>query len=168
MPTPTAIQNQSSTGQEVILGVDTHKDVHVAALSSPLGLTLSTASFPATIAGYQQMVAWARDHGRVCRAGVEGTGSYGAALTRHLVTEQITVIEVNRPDRAQRRTRGKSDILDAEAAARAVISQRATATAKAGDGPVEQIRSPYQQKGRPPGTETGRFRGTTRPARTHQ
>lgn len=139
MPAPT-VHHQFSTAQEVILGVDTHKDVHVAALTSPLGLTLSTASFPATTAGYQQMVAWAREHGRVHRAGVEGTGSYGAALTRHLLAEQVTVIEVNRPDRAQRRTRGKSDIIDAEAAARAVISQRATGTAKTGDGPVEQIR----------------------------
>ena len=139
MPSPTA-QNPSGTDQEVILGVDTHKDVHVAALTSPVGLTLATASFPATNTGYQQMVAWAREHGHVRRAGVEGTGSYGAALARHLVTEQIAVIEVNRPDRAQRRTRGKSDIIDAEAAARAVISQRATGTAKAGNGPVEQIR----------------------------
>jgi transposase len=139
MPAPTA-QTHSNNDQEVILGVDTHKDVHVAALTSPLGLTLSTASFPATTVGYKQMVAWARGHGKVCRAGVEGTGSYGAALARHLVTEQITVIEVNRPDRAQRRTRGKSDVLDAEAAARAVISQRATGTAKAGNGLVEQIR----------------------------
>lgn len=125
---------------EIVLGVDTHKDLHVAAVASPVGRTLATASFPATTAGYRQLVSWARSHGTVARAGVEGTGSYGAALARHLVVEQITVIEVNRPDRAQRRRRGKSDVIDAEAAARAVISLRATATAKAGNGPVEQIR----------------------------
>ncbi|MER5459078.1 transposase [Micromonospora sp. NPDC002389] len=125
---------------EVVLGVDTHKDLHVAAVASPVGRTLATASFPATAAGYRQLLSWARSHGTVARAGVEGTGSYGAALARHLVVEQVTVIEVNRPDRAQRRRRGKSDVIDAEAAARAVISLRATATAKAGNGPVEQIR----------------------------
>lgn len=126
--------------EEVILGVDTHKDLHVAAVASPVGRTLATASFPATTAGYRQLVSWACSHGTVVRAGVEGTGSYGAALARHLAVEQITVIEVNRPDRAQRRRRGKSDVIDAEAAARAVISLRATARAKAGNGPVEQIR----------------------------
>jgi transposase len=76
----------------------------------------------------------------VRRAGVEGTGSYGAALTRFLPAEGVAVIEVNRPDRAKRRRRGKSDTVDAAAAAEAVISGRATATPKGSDGPVEQIR----------------------------
>jgi transposase len=126
--------------EDVVLGVDTHKDLHVAAVTSPLGQTLATASFPATAVGYEQLVSWVRSHGRVRRAGVEGTGSYGAALARYLIAERITVVEVNRPDRAQRRRAGKSDVIDAEAAARAVVSHRATATAKAGNGPVEQIR----------------------------
>jgi transposase len=82
----------------------------------------------------------AHTFGTLRRAGVECTGSYGAALTRHLRTESIEVIEVNQPDKATRRRRGKTDAIDAEAAARAVLSGRATATAKAGDGQVEMMR----------------------------
>ncbi len=65
---------------------------------------------------------------------MEGTHSYGAALTRHLLAAGISVIEVNQPDKAHRRRRGKGDTIDAQAAARAVMSDRATAVAKAGDG----------------------------------
>lgn len=74
------------------------------------------------------------------RAGVECTGSYGAALSRHLHAEAVTAIEVNRADRGNRRRRGKTDTIDAEAAARAVLSGRATAIAKAGDGHVQMLR----------------------------
>lgn len=128
------------TTEEVILGVDTHKDVHVAAVISAVGALLSTRDFPATAAGYRALLAWARAFGAVLRAGVEGTASYGAGLNRMLRGEGVTVIEVNRPDRADRRRRGKTDATDAEAAARAVLSGRATAIAKAGDGPVEMAR----------------------------
>ncbi|MFC4112847.1 IS110 family transposase [Nonomuraea zeae] len=86
---------------------------------------------PTTVAGYQQLVAWARSLGQVRRAGVEGTGSYGAALTRHLQAERLTVVEVNRPNRAERRRRGKSDVIDAENAARAVLAGQATALGRA-------------------------------------
>ncbi|MFI6990855.1 IS110 family RNA-guided transposase [Nonomuraea wenchangensis] len=126
--------------EEVVLGVDTHKDVHVAAVADLLGRVLASESFHATAAGYSQLLDWARQFGAVERAGVEGTGSYGAALTRFLRTEDVEVIEVNRPDRAKRRMRGKNDVVDAEAAAQAVVSGRATAVAKSGDGPVEQMR----------------------------
>ncbi|MFE4759033.1 IS110 family transposase [Streptomyces mirabilis] len=85
-------------------------------------------------------MAWAQSFGVLRRAGVECTGSYGAALTRHLRVEGIEVTEVNQPDKAARRRRGKTDALDAEAAARAVLSGRATATAKTSDGPVEMLR----------------------------
>lgn len=125
---------------EVVLGVDTHKDVHVAAVTTVLGAVLTTSPFPATAAGYRALLAWATGLGVVRRAGVEGTGSYGAALSRFLRGAGVAVIEVNRPDRAKRRQRGKSDTIDAEAAAQAVISRRATAVPKSGDGPVEQIR----------------------------
>ena len=125
---------------EVVLGVDTHKDVHVAAVITVLGALLASTTFPTTAAGYRDLVAWARTFGMLRRAGVECTGSYGAALTRHLRAEGVEVIEVNQPDKATRRRRGKTDALDAEAAARAVLSGRATATAKASDGPVEMMR----------------------------
>lgn len=92
-------------------------------------------------------MAWARSFGSVRRAGVERTGSYGAALARHLRAEGIEVTEVNQPDKATRRRRGKIDAIDAEAAARAVLSGLATATAKASDGPVETLRLPKLAKG---------------------
>jgi transposase len=121
--------------------VDTHADVHVAAVVDQLGRLLGTTSIPTTPAGYQQLVAWAARHGQVERAGVEGTGCYGAGLARHLRAAGVEVIEVNRPDRSMRRARGKSDPLDAEAAARAVLAGRAQGTAKARDGAVEAIRA---------------------------
>lgn len=71
---------------------------------------------------------------------MECTGSYGAALARHLAAAQVEVLEVNQPDKATRRRRGKNDAIDAEAAARAVLTGRATALAKTGDGPVEMLR----------------------------
>ena len=94
--------------EEVILGVDTHKDIHVAAVVTTLGAQLADATFPTTTAGYRQLLAWARSFGVLARAGVEGTGSYGAPLTRYLRRNGLTVIEVNRPDRAARR-HGKTD-----------------------------------------------------------
>ena len=126
--------------EEVILGVDTHKDVHVAAVVTTLGAQVADATFPTTAAGYRQLLAWARSFGVLERAGVEGTGSYGVAVSRYLTRQAITVIEVNRPDRAARRRHGKTDTVDAVAAARAVLSQRATNPAKTADGPVEMLR----------------------------
>jgi transposase len=126
--------------EEIILGVDTHKDVHVATVITILGVALASAEFPTTATGYRQLLAWARSFGVLHRAGVEGTGSYGAALTRHLRRHDMTVVEVNRPDRAARRRHGKTDTVDATDAAHAVLSKRATTTAKTGDGPVEMLR----------------------------
>lgn len=139
--TATVESTRLPTADEVVLGVDTHKDEHVAAVVTALGLLAATASFPATAAGYEELHAWARKFGVVRRAGVEGTGSYGAALARHLRACGVTVIEVNRPDRSMRRHRGKTDAVDAESAARAVISGRATVTPKTGDGAVEMLRA---------------------------
>lgn len=126
--------------REVVLGVDTHKDAHVAAMVSTTGRLIGSRSFPATADGYQQLLDWARSHGTVDRAGVECTGSYGAALSRFLRGDGLVVIEVNQPDKATRRRRGKTDTIDAEAAAHAVLSGRATATAKHADGPAEALR----------------------------
>ncbi len=109
--------------REVVLGVDTHGEVHVAAVISPLGKILGAESFPATTAGYRQLLVWARKRGTVRRAGVEGTGTFGAGLSRYLLAQQIN-----------------SDPLDAQAAARAVLSGRARARAKSGDGPVHSAR----------------------------
>lgn len=140
MPQATTPSQAHTDPEEIIIGVDTHKDLHVAAVISMLGVLLDTASFPTTAAGYRQMLIWASGFGVLRRAGVECTGSYGAALTRHLRAAHVKVIEVNQPDKASRRLRGKTDAIDAEAAARAVLSGQATATAKTGDGPVEMAR----------------------------
>ncbi|MFD8079391.1 IS110 family transposase [Streptomyces sp. NPDC059718] len=126
--------------EEVVLGVDTHKDIHAAAVVTTTGAVLDNRAFPTTREGYRQLLSWARSFGRLQRAGVECTGSYGAALTRYLHSEGLTVTEVNQPDKAVRRRRGKSDAIDAAAAAHAVLSGRATAAAKTINGPVETIR----------------------------
>ena len=125
----------------VTLGVDTHLDVHVAAALDERGRLLDTISLPTTAAGYRALLDWAAGFGTIERVGVEGTGSYGAGLTRWLTARGIVVLEVDRPDRRTRRSRGKSDPLDAEAAARAVQAGRASGLPKAGGGAVEAIRA---------------------------
>jgi transposase len=123
-------------------GVDTHADVHVAAaLDSATGRLLGTESFSTTAAGYAALTAWLCGFGVLDRVGVESTGSWGAGLARHLRSEEIEVIEVDRPDRKARRFEGKSDPTDAVAAARAVVSGRASGAAKTKDGLVEAIRA---------------------------
>src|SRR5215207_3582729 len=125
---------------QVVGGVDTHKHTHVAAVANHLGKVLDTEAFPATRAGYRRLLTWLKAHGDVVAVGVEGCGSWGAGLARHLTSEAVVVLEVNRPNRQNRRRRGKSDPVDAEAAARAVLSGEANVTPKAGDGPVEALR----------------------------
>jgi len=122
-------------------GVDTHKDMHVAAVVDQSGRIHDVASFPATTTGYRQLLGWMRRHGKLVRVGVEGTGSYGAGLARHLAGEDVDVVDVNRPNRQTRRRRGKNDSVDAEAAARAALNGEATAAPKSGDGIVESIRA---------------------------
>jgi transposase len=130
----------TSTAPAVTGGVDTHADMHVVAAVDQVGGVLGTASFPTTPAGYRRLLAWLRGHGEVVAVGVEGTGSYGAALARHLTEQGLTVLEVSRPNRQVRRRHGKTDVVDAVAAARAVLSGEATATPKTHDGPVEALR----------------------------
>jgi len=126
---------------ELFGGVDTHSRTHHAAVIDPLGRHLADAEFPATAAGYQDLEAWLRSHGQLVAVGVEGTGSYGAGLARHLSSAGLVVVEVDRPDRRARRNKGKSDPIDAYAAAAAVACGRATGTPKSRDGAVEAIRA---------------------------
>jgi transposase len=126
---------------QVTIGVDTHKDLHVAAARDQLGRRLATTQIPATSAGYAELLAWARGLGKVAAWGVEGTGSYGAGLARFLARHHEQVAEVDRPNRATRRRRGKSDPVDADAAAAAVQAGDAIGTPKAANGAVEMLRA---------------------------
>jgi len=121
-------------------GIDTHKDVHVAAVVDERGKILDTASFEVSAKGYQELVAWMRTFGELAKVGVEGTGAYGAGLARYLADKGIEVAEVNRPNRQMRRRRGKSDTVDAEAAARAALNGEATVVPKTHGSAVESIR----------------------------
>lgn len=122
-------------------GVDTHLDTHVAAALDNIGGLLGVESFPTTPAGYEQLSDWLFSFGALGSVGIEGTGSYGAGLARHLHAAGVKVVEVNRADRAARRQQGKSDPLDAVSAARAALSGRATGSSKGRDGTVEAIRT---------------------------
>src|SRR5277367_5429121 len=122
-------------------GVDTHADVHVAAALDPIGGLLGVREFPATAAGYGRLMSWLGGFGTVALVGIEGTGSYGAGLARHITTAGVRVVEVDRSDRQDRRRQGKSDPLDAVSAARAAQSGRARGAPKGRDGAVEAIRA---------------------------
>jgi transposase len=124
----------------IIGGVDTHADTHTVAALNSLGQLLGHATFPASRAGYRALLGWLDGHGQVDRVGVEGTGSYGAGLARHLSSQGAVVVEVDRPNRQQRRRHGKSDPADAVAAARAVLAGTATATPKSRTGVAESLR----------------------------
>ena len=109
---------QLATGAPVTVGVDTHLDQHVGVALDRLGRLLGTHAVPSTAAGHAALLAWARRFGAVDRVGIEGTGSYGAGLSRWLRARGVEVVEVERPKRPVDRGRGKSDAVDAEAAAR--------------------------------------------------
>jgi transposase len=133
------IQRQD-TKAEVILGVDTHLDFHTAVAVNHLGRRLGELSVPTTAKGYERLLCWAEGLGSVMCAGIEGTSSYGVGLARHLRAAGISVMEVERAKRRHLRRNGKSDPLDAEAAARAVLAGEAVGEPKSGDGRVEMIR----------------------------
>jgi len=124
----------------VIGGVDTHKHTHHAAVIDHNGQLLGDREFRADAAGESELCDWLRAHGPVLAVGIEGTGLYGAGLARHLSSAGMRVVEVNRPNRGARRAQGKSDRLDAEQAARAVLAATATAVPKSRSGPVEGVR----------------------------
>ncbi len=125
----------------IVVGVDTHRDVHVAVALSGVGANLGTTSVPTTVAGSSELLRWAQALGPTVAFGIEGTGSYGAGLARWLAAHGQTVLEVDRPDRRARARDGRSDPLDAEVAARAVLSGKATGIPKSGVGAVEMIRT---------------------------
>jgi transposase len=134
-----SMAHRRATG--IVVGVDTHKDLHVARAKDELGRGLGEITIPASAQGYRALLSWSRALGEVRAFGVEGTGCYGVGLARHLRAHGEVVIEVIRPNRQARRLRGKSDPADAEAAAAAVLSGEASGTPKTSDAAVEMIRA---------------------------
>jgi transposase len=132
----TMVEARAITG-----GAGTHADTHAAAALDPVGGLLGVEEFPASAAGYARLLGWPGGFGTVCLVGIEGTGSYGAGLARHITTAGVRVVEVDRSDRQDRRRQGKSDPLGAVSAARAAQSGRARGAPKARDGTVEAIRA---------------------------
>ena len=132
--------SMTTTTSHVTGGVDTHGQTHHGAALDSVGRQLGDQEFPTTPAGYRALVNWLQVFGHLERVGVEGTGTYGAGLTRQLRTTGVTVVEVDRPDRKARRAQGKSDPLDAYSPARAALARKATGVPKAQDGRVEAIR----------------------------
>jgi transposase len=171
----------------VTLGIDTHSDVHVAVALDQLGRRLGACTVAATPAGSRELLGWASRFGPIEQVGSEGTSSWGLGLARFLRAQGLVVLDVNRPNRQTRRRRGKSDPVDAEAAARAVQAGTATTVAKSADGQVEMIRTlrlvrrsaplglparppPQEQLKRlervpPPGRSAGQGRGRSTPPR---
>ena len=125
---------------QVIIGVDTHKSNHIAVAIDGQGTRLGTMTIPTTREGYYDLEAWASAFGSIKAFGIEGTGSYGAGLSRDLLAKGYTVLDVMRPNRQLRYLHGKSDSLDAESAARSVLNGQAKALAKTQTGFSEMIR----------------------------
>jgi len=125
---------------QIIIGVDTHKSNHIAVAISHQGARLGTMTIPTTRQGYRDLEAWASELGKIKAFGIEGTGSYGAALSRDLLVKGHTVLDVMRPNRQLRYLHGKSDSLDAESAARSVLNGQTSALAKTQTGSSEMIR----------------------------
>ena len=134
------VGHKGSRGVELVVGVDTHQDQHVAVAIDRQGVRLGELHTVATTHGYEELERWSRGLGETHASGIEGTGSYGAGVARFLTSRGHTVVEVNRPDRSTRYRKGKSDPTDAEMAARAVLAGVADATPKSGEGEVEMIR----------------------------
>ena len=131
----------TTTEEIVTAGIDTHSDTHHVAVINQHGKRLADKEFLAVASGYRTIIEFIQQFGPLTAVGIEGTGCYGAEITRWLVKAGITVIEVNRPNRKNRRQQGKSDPLDAYSAAEAVLSDRATATPKQRDNFVESVRA---------------------------
>lgn len=124
----------------IIIGVDTHKSTHAAVAISELGVRLGETTISVNLKGYRVFVAWARALGTVRAIGMEGTGSYGAGLSRFLSEQGFAVFEVSRPNRQLRHKLGKTDHVDAEGAARMILNGQATALPKSSTSTVEMIR----------------------------
>lgn len=138
----TTIAREDNNSQvQVAVGVDTHRDTHTAAVIDSTGRLLGSAQFTADAAGYRSLLEWTVTFGVLLIAAIEGTGAYGAGLARYLSSEGVDLVEIDRPNRRIRRLAGKSDPIDAEAAARAGLARARTGTPKDRTGKVEALRN---------------------------
>jgi hypothetical protein len=133
-------ENPDDVVEEVVLGVDTHLDVHVAVALDGLSRRLGELAMQTTERGCEGLISWAEGFGRVRGAGVEGTSSYRAGVARHLRAVGIRVLEVEGPKRRHLRRKGKSDSRDAEAATRTMLAGETAGEPKSADGRVKMIR----------------------------
>lgn len=124
----------------VIAGIDTHADTHHVAVINEYGKAPRGQGIPGRGHRLSEDREFITRYGTVTAVGVEGTGSYGAEIAKTLRGEGLCVLEVNRPNRAARRLKGKPDPLDAYQAAQSVLDGRTTAIPKAKDGSVECLR----------------------------
>lgn len=129
-----------TTDPAVVIGIDTHADTHHLAVVTTYGRPLEDVELPATLDGYRQALDTVARYPLVDKVGIECTGSYGAGITREFTAAGYSVVEVNRPNRFDRRRQGKTDQFDAYAAAEAVLSGRAKAIPKSNDGLVQSLR----------------------------
>ncbi|WP_108257754.1 IS110 family transposase [Mangrovicoccus ximenensis] len=134
------MMDKQSEGRTIFGGVDAHKDLHVAAVVDDKDRVIAGESFPTTRHGYRLMLEWMRSFGDLRRAGIEATGTHGAAGLRHFRKAGVQVLEVTGPDKHGRRARGKSGTFDAEAAAHAAFSGKRTVTPKSRDGMIGALR----------------------------
>ena len=152
--TVTIVETRAITG-----GVDTHADVHVAAALDPIGGLLGVEEFPATAARYARLLGWLAGFGTVALVGIEGTGSYGAGVARHMATVGVRVVEVDRSDRQDHRRQGKSAPLDAVDAAgppSPAGPRRAEGPGRRGEGDPRADGRQAQRRGRThPGDQRG-------------
>ena len=146
--------SMTQNSKVVIGGVDTHKDVHVAAAIDENGAMLGVRSFSTTRAGYHELWAWLCSFGRLAKVGVEGTGSYGVRPARFLEAAGAQVVEINRPDRRMRRRRGKA------ALRRGRVDPRPSSCTDIG---VEQSHPSSEPDPRPDRYRPGRTQGPARP-----
>lgn len=140
MASATLTRPEGADHPDVVIGVDTHKEFHVAVALAPNGGRLGECSIPANRQGYSVLQDWALELGSRPVFAVEGTRSFGAGLCRELFAVGYSVVEINRPDRSTRRRLGKHDAIDAEAAARSFLAGTATIAPKGGTHLVEMIR----------------------------
>jgi transposase len=138
--TTVPVTENAAEKKPITVGVDTHLDSHVAVAVDDLGRRLGETHVPTTVAGYAKLLGWAEKLGRPVTFGIEGAGSFGAGLSRFLRKAGVEVLEVGRPKRRDQHRSGKSDPIDAELAARAVLAGTAIGGAKDTEGTVEMIR----------------------------